>query len=318
GRRRRSAAGAGCWPDRRLRPRCRLGARPDAAGPAGRSPQGGCHAAHRRADAAGLRAPGDGFGAAGARLARRPHAGMQRECRARYPGARSVRPAAAPAMTTAFTAALPRRWPLPAGGCDCHVHIYDLDRHPLPQASPVSPPRATWSDYLALRARLGLSRCVIVQPVGYGFDNACTLSALRAARGSARAIVSMPAHVPEAELARWARAGVVGVRFQMLPGSGSLLSWADLPGIARRIAALDWHINLQLDGRTLPDREALLARLPCRVVIDHVGKFLEPVPTRHPAFASLLRLLDTGKVWVKLSAMYETSHAGAPTYQDVG
>ena len=34
-------------------------------------------------------------------------------------------------MTTAFTAALPRRWPLPAGGCDCHVHIYDLDRHPL-------------------------------------------------------------------------------------------------------------------------------------------------------------------------------------------
>jgi D-galactarolactone isomerase len=221
-------------------------------------------------------------------------------------------------MTTAFTAALPRRWPLPAGGCDCHVHIYDLDRHPLPQASPVSPPRATWSDYLALRARLGLSRCVIVQPMGYGFDNACTLSALRAARGSARAIVSMPAHVPEAELARWARAGVVGVRFQMLPGSGSLLSWADLPGIARRIAALDWHINLQLDGRTLPDREALLARLPCRVVIDHAGKFLEPVPTRHPAFASLLRLLDTGKVWVKLSAMYETSHAGAPTYQDVG
>jgi D-galactarolactone isomerase len=31
----------------------------------------------------------------------------------------------------------------------------------------------------------------------------------------------------------------------------------------------------------------------------------------------LLRLLDTGRVWVKLSAPYETSKTGAPRYEDV-
>ena len=47
------------------------------------------------------------------------------------------------------------------------------------------------------------------------------------------------------------------------------------------------------------------------------GKFLEPVPTTHPAFAVLRKLLDSGKCWVKLSAPYETSKSGPPGYTDV-
>ncbi|HYG45904.1 MAG TPA: amidohydrolase family protein [Bordetella sp.] len=210
------------------------------------------------------------------------------------------------------------RWPLPAQGCDRHIHVYDLDNYPLPQTSPVSPPRATWNDYLALRAALGIARCLIVQPMGYGFDNRCTLGALHAAAGSARAIVAMPAQVSDTDLAQWAQAGVAGVRFQMVPNSGNIMAWDDLPQVARRIAPLDWTINLQLDGRALPGYEALLLRQPCRIVIDHVGKFLEPVSLAHPAFMSLQRLLDTGKVWVKLSALYETSRTGGPVYSDVG
>ena len=102
-------------------------------------------------------------------------------------------------------AAVRPRWPVPAQGCDCHIHLYDLDGYPLPQASPVSPPRATWNDYLALRANLGIARCVIVQPMGYCFDNCCTLSALRAAQGSARAIIAMPAQAQAVDLAQWRR-----------------------------------------------------------------------------------------------------------------
>lgn len=209
-------------------------------------------------------------------------------------------------------------WPVPPDGCDCHLHIYDLDAYPLPQTSPVSPPRATWTDYLALRRELGITRCVIVQPMGYGFDNRCTLDALQAANGSARAVISMPGEATDETLASLASAGVVGVRFQMVPNSGNIMTWDDLPAVARRIAALDWNINLQLDGRTLPDYESLITQQPCRVVIDHVGKFLEPVTPQDPAFAALRRLLDTGRVWVKLSAMYETSRLGAPAYRDVG
>ncbi|HET9042412.1 MAG TPA: amidohydrolase family protein, partial [Burkholderiales bacterium] len=57
--------------------------------------------------------------------------------------------------------------------------------------------------------------------------------------------------------------------------------------------------------------------LPGKFVIDHTGKYLEPVAPDHAAFAALLRLVDTGRCWVKLSAPYETSRTGAPGYEDV-
>src|SRR2546425_4910129 len=49
-----------------------------------------------------------------------------------------------------------------------------------------------------------------------------------------------------------------------------------------------------------------------------ICKFLEPVTPEHESFKSLLRLVDTGRCWVKLSAPYETSKTGAPKYEDVG
>ena len=57
--------------------------------------------------------------------------------------------------------------------------------------------------------------------------------------------------------------------------------------------------------------------MPGKVVIDHTGKFLEPVSTDHPAFQSLLAVLERPDRWVKLSAPYETSKTGAPAYDDV-
>ena len=91
-----------------------------------------------------------------------------------------------------------------------------------------------------------------------------------------------------------------------------------MDGLAARVHAFGWHAVVQLDGRTLPEREAQILRLPGRFIIDHVGKFLEPVPPQHPAFKSLLRLVDTGRCWVKLSAAYEVSKSGPPRYEDVG
>src|SRR5258706_133533 len=38
----------------------------------------------------------------------------------------------------------------------------------------------------------------------------------------------------------------------------------------------------------------------------------------HPSFKSLLKLVDTGRCWVKLSAAYEVSKSGPPKYEDVG
>ena len=51
-------------------------------------------------------------------------------------------------------------------------------------------------------------------------------------------------------------------------------------------------------------------------MIDHTGKFLDPVSPDHAAFECLKGLV-AGGAWVKLSAPYETSKAGPPRFDDV-
>ena len=72
--------------------------------------------------------------------------------------------------------------------------------------------------------------------------------------------------------------------------------------VAERIAPHGWHIQLQMNGRDLIDRFDALAALPTPLVIDHVGRYMPPVAPDDERFGVLLRLLDTGRCWVKLSA----------------
>jgi D-galactarolactone isomerase len=176
-------------------------------------------------------------------------------------------------------------------------------------------PEATVDTYRVLQARLGLERVVVVQPSAYGFDNRCTLDAMRALGATARGVVVLSPETGEDELEALAARGARGVRFFML--ADALMRWEELEPAAARVAPFGWHIQLQMDGRFLPEREAVLKHLPCPLVIDHNGKFLEPVDVHHPGFVSLCRLLDTGRVWVKTSACYETSKDGSPHYRDV-
>ena len=199
------------------------------------------------------------------------------------------------------------------GACDCHVHIYEPVRFPLKQVIGAF----TWCDYLAMQNALGLDRVVLVQANGYGFDNSCLLDALAQAGDRARAIAVVPADVEDAQLQVLHAAGVRGVRFMLIPGGGGALGWDALETIAARIAPLGWVINLQLDSRGLAEHESRLRALPCRLSIDHTGKFLEPVTPGHEGFLALMRLLDGGNTWVKVSAPYETSKTGAPAYEDV-
>lgn len=204
---------------------------------------------------------------------------------------------------------------VPEGACDCHIHIYE-DRFPVVPQAVFKPPHAPLADYLAVRKALGLSRVVVVQPNGYGYDNTCTLEAMAALGNTARGVAIVPPDTPDAELERLTRAGVRGIRYFLLPGG--ILGWDSLETMAARVRNFGWHVQLQLDGRELPRYTEALARLPVPLVIDHNGKFLDPVQTSHPGFQSLVRLLRAGNTWVKLSAPYETSKAGPPHYADVG
>jgi len=209
----------------------------------------------------------------------------------------------------------PPRLRAPPGACDTHMHIYD-HRYPKAATARIDPPEASVADYLKMRTRLGIDRTVVVQPSTYGKDNRCTLEAMAAIGPSARGVVVVDETVTDAELERLTKLGVCGLRFFMFPGGP--LPWEIMETMAARIAPFGWHIVFQMDGRELANREGLVRRLAVPVVIDHAGKFIEPVVPDHPGFRSLLRLLEKDSIWIKLAAPYETSKLGPPHYNDVG
>ena len=200
--------------------------------------------------------------------------------------------------------------PFPRGTCDTHIHFYD-HRYPTAPNTVLRPPDASLDDYAKVREELGLSRCVIVQPTTYGLDNSCQLDAARTFGDDARLVVVVDETVTEAELDVLESRGARGVRFHMLPGGA--VGWESMAPVAERIANRGWHIQLQLDGRLLPEYFDDLLALPCGLVIDHIGRFMPPVEPDHPAFRALLSLVENG-AWVKLSAPYESDADAAPDF----
>lgn len=203
---------------------------------------------------------------------------------------------------------------IPKGACDTHMHFYD-------QAVPGAPGtflpgHFVVEDYRALQKRLGLERVIVVQPNAYKDDNRVTVDSIQKLGKSAKGVAVVKPDVADAELERLTKAGICAVRIMTL--HGGMLGFDVMDKIMARVHPFGWHANIQLDGRELPKYEAQIKRLPGKFVIDHTGKFLEPVAPDHEAFKCLLRLVDTGRCWVKLSAPYETSKSGAPKYEDVG
>jgi len=204
--------------------------------------------------------------------------------------------------------------PVPAGTIDCHMHIYD-PAHPLAPTALAAPPPGALRDYLALRERLGIAGSVVVQPTAYGADNTVTLDAIATMGESARGIAMVTGEESDGELERLNAGGMRGFKFRALPGG--VLAQDKLERMAARAQELDWITDIEMDGRTLPDNEALIARLPGRLIIDHIGKFLEPVALDHPGVGVLMRLIESGRTYVKIASPYDSSRSGGPKYADL-
>ncbi len=203
---------------------------------------------------------------------------------------------------------------LPAGATDTHMHVY-LAEVPPAAGGPPLPGDFRAEQYREMQQRLGLSRVIVVQPNAYQDDNRVTLGAIRALSPGAKGVGVVKPGVSDAEIERLTQGGIVAQRIFQLPWGA--VGFDRMRDVMSRVHPFGWHANIQLDGRELPQWESAIRSLPGRFVIDHVGKYLEPVTPEDDAFKSLLRLLDTGRCWVKLSAPYEVSKTGAPKYEDV-
>jgi len=203
---------------------------------------------------------------------------------------------------------------VPPGATDTHMHVYHAEVAAAP-GGPALPGDFREENYREMQQRLGLARVIVVQPNAYQFDNSVTLEAIRALGRGAKGVGVVKPGVSDAEIERLTKAGIVAQRIFQLPWGA--VGFDRMHEVMARVHPFGWHANVQLDGRELPQREDSIKRLPGKFVIDHIGKYLEPVTAEQEAFKALLRLVDTGRCWVKLSAPYETSKTGSPKYEDV-
>ncbi len=208
----------------------------------------------------------------------------------------------------------PPRLKAPAGTCDTHMHFYSRTYPALPGT--LNPPDATIDDYRQVKQWLGIDRAIVVQPNAYGDDNRATMAGVKALGANARAVIVVKPDISEQALDDLTKNGARGIRFMNL--LGGTLTFAHMDEMAARVRPFGWSAIVQLDGRTLPEHEAQLRRLGLDYVIDHCGKFLEPVAPDHESFRTLLRLVETGRCWVKIAGAYEFSKSGAPAFEDVG
>ncbi|MGE0313063.1 MAG: amidohydrolase [Lautropia sp.] len=209
----------------------------------------------------------------------------------------------------------PRAAP-PAGACDAHVHLFGpLSRYPAATDSPYAVPDATPAQLLETQRAAGIARAVVVHAVTSGRDNLRTLDALRDEPERLRGVLTPPLSSPDdATLLHWHRLGVRGIRFSYTATAQAGMR-VD-PVLAARVSEHGWHAQVHVHDEQIVELAACLSALPGRIVIDHMARIPAHAGVGGPAFASLLRLLDSGRVWVKLSAPMRLSAERYP-YADV-
>jgi predicted TIM-barrel fold metal-dependent hydrolase len=218
----------------------------------------------------------------------------------------------------------PPKLKVPPGACDCHHHIYD-GRYPFSRPNARMVANARVADYRLLQRRLGLTRSIVVTPAPFpatAGDNFVTLDALTALDPNSRGVAIVYPAVTDAELEALADRGFRGIRFSLTAADGTSppipAAMAEtIETLSRRVNALGWHVQLNVDATQIVAIEDLLNRLPSPLVFDHMGHMPPPAGITHPAFGIVRRLIDKGRTWVKLSVTYDSSKVGPPTYADV-
>jgi predicted TIM-barrel fold metal-dependent hydrolase len=202
---------------------------------------------------------------------------------------------------------------LPPGSCDAHCHIFGpFDRYRLPDDRSFTPALAPEAMLRRLHERFGFARCVLVHSQGHGFDHQPLLDALRAAPGRYRGVALVRPSDPDERIAAFDAAGVRGARFHFLPHLGGPPDLDAVRSVAERIQPFGWHIAIHVSGNDIVEQTAFLRSLDVPVVIDHMARPNIADGPGGAAMTALRKLIDSGRVWVKLSGADRLSSTGAP------
>ncbi len=205
---------------------------------------------------------------------------------------------------------------VPPGSVDCHTHVF-VDGYPMIPGRGYNPPQSTLDDMLAMHALLGIERVVFTQPSVYGTDNSAILDAAAVIPDRARAVVAVGSGISDEELSDLHDRGARGIRLNLDNVGGMPVELDEVPGLAKRVAALGWHVEFLFAGADLPGLLPLLRSLDAPISIGHFGYMPAAEGTGYPPFQDLVSLVREGNTWVKLSGPNRLGVGDLPPWPDV-
>ncbi len=204
----------------------------------------------------------------------------------------------------------PAAAPIP-GATDCHVHVFaPADRYPFsPSRAYTPPPGIDAARLIRMHETIGVSRAILVASNVYAEDLRATEDALKAHPDRFRGVALIRPDLADSELDRLHGLGFRAVRVNLVMAGA--LRMEHLPALAPRLAARGWHLEVQSRPETLAEVADRLLALPVDVAIDHLALIRPEHGEAHPGIAAVLRLLDSGRGWAKLSGPYVGEPGGS-------
>jgi len=195
-------------------------------------------------------------------------------------------------------------WQLPPHACDAHVHVFGpIARFPYANTPGNKPAEAPKENLFALHRQLGISRCVIVQSMVHGFNNAVVQDAIAAGNGRYLGVALVPVSVTATELGRLAAAGFRAVRFNFMKHLGMGATPDELVALTHRLADHQMHLQVHFESGLIHELSDCFKQSAVPVVIDHMGRVNAEWGSAHEDFQALCRLLDQPHLHVKVSGI---------------
>jgi predicted TIM-barrel fold metal-dependent hydrolase len=193
---------------------------------------------------------------------------------------------------------------------DCHAHIIDPARFPFPDGPGYKPrpdETGTRQAFCAMLDQLGAPHALLVQPSGYGVDNAAMLDAMAATPGRFKGIAVVDPGASDRTLEALADSGVVGVRFNLPSYDPGALSRPEAPILLDRLRALGLFAQVYANDAQWAEIAPILRASRVRVLVDHFGVHDLAGSVAQPGFRAVLALGREGQASVKLSAPFRLS-----------
>jgi 2-pyrone-4,6-dicarboxylate lactonase len=201
---------------------------------------------------------------------------------------------------------------VPKGAWDTQIHLFGpASEYAFDPTSPYHSDEVSAESAIAMQDQLGLARSLLVSGGGYGLDYLHMEHTLTKYPDRFRGVIFPSEQTTDQEIERLHAMGVRGIRFVSDRRAVNLPRIQ--PEVAARVKAFNWPVHFYPHGTDLLEyADALMALDSDRIVLDHLASIPAAGGVNQPAFKKLLEMLDSGRVWVKLSGPMRCTNEEPP------